>query len=108
VCCFCFDADYGSGIVRDTTLGALEIYAPVGKSILGWLHEEGCQGVDPTVSVEWDDHQDWKEDLPDGEQIIVSWFSFNGRENVKRLFDEESDSVRATANVAKWLDRPLK
>jgi hypothetical protein len=65
VCCFRFDADDGSGIVWDGAVierearRAYKRRTPVGRGILGWVREEGCQGMDPTNGVEWDDHQDW-------------------------------------------------
>jgi hypothetical protein len=60
------DTDYGRRIVGDGSVveqearGALEDVAPVGKSILDWICEDGSEGVDPTDSVVWDDHQNGK------------------------------------------------
>jgi hypothetical protein len=44
-------------------------------------------------SVEWDDHEDGQKHLSDGEEVVICWFSFDGRKNIKRLFEEEGDSV---------------
>ena len=66
----------------------------MGSSILGLIHEEGSQGVDPSDSVEWDDHQNGEESFSDGEEVIIHWFPLEGRKNVERLFEEESDCVR--------------
>ena len=49
--------------------------------------------MDPSDSVERDDHQNGEESLSDGEEVIVSWFPLDGREIVERLFEEESDGV---------------
>ena len=38
-------------------------------------------------------HQNGEESLSDGEEVIVRWFPLEGRKNVERLFEEESDGV---------------
>ena len=80
-------------VVEGQSHWADKLFAPVGGSILGLIHEEGSQGVDPSDSVEWDDHQNGEESLSDGEEVIVRWFPLDGRKDVKRLFEEERDSV---------------
>jgi len=65
----------------------------VGSSILGLIHEEGSEGVDPSDSVKGDDHQNGEESLSDDWEVIVRWFPLEGRKNVERLFEEESDGV---------------
>ena len=72
---------------------AKKLLAPVGSSILGLIHEEGSEGVDPSDSIEGDDHQNGEESLSDGEEVIIHWYPLDGRKDVKRLFEEESYGV---------------
>ena len=101
VSCFRSDTDDGSGIVWDGTVieretrRAYERRAPVGRGILGRVREESCQGMDSAHSIKWDDHEDGQEHLSDGEEVVIRWFSLDGREDIKRLPEEEGDSVRS-------------
>ncbi len=69
VCCFRFDTDDSSGIVWGGTIieretrRAYKRHAPVGRSILGRVHEEGCEGMDLAHIFEWDDHEDGQKHL---------------------------------------------
>ena len=90
VCCFCFDADNSSGIVRVGTVIEWETHrvyerrACMGSGILGRVREESCEGMDPAHSFEWDDHGDGQKHLSDGEEVVISIGGNTSNASLKR------------------------
>jgi hypothetical protein len=50
--------------------------------------------MDSFQLVIWDDHEKGEKGLPDYEQVVVSWFPFEGGEGVASLFEESGDYIR--------------
>jgi hypothetical protein len=51
------------------------------------------------LEIKWYDHEDRQENLPDGQEVIIGWFPLDGRENVKRLFEQKHDGIRAHGSL---------
>ncbi len=41
----------------------------------------------PPKEVEWYDHENGQENLPDGQEVIIGWFPLDGTEDIERPFE---------------------
>jgi hypothetical protein len=63
--------------------------------VLDGLREDGREGVDSIQLIIWNDHEKGKERFPDGKQVVIRWFPFEGGKGVICLFEETGDGVRS-------------
>jgi hypothetical protein len=97
--CLCTNSDDCHGVVGDGIIVEREAFgtyifvvAMVGF-VLGGLGEDGYKGIGSPKLVVGDDHEERKKCSPDGEQIVVGWFPFEGRKGVIGLFEEAGDGI---------------
>ena len=57
------------------------------------LRDDGGEGVDAPELIAGDLHEDGEQRLPDRQELVVRGVSFEGRESVAGLFEEEGDRV---------------
>jgi hypothetical protein len=74
-------------------LGTDEFFVAMVGFVLGGFCEGGHKGMNSAKLVVGDDHEERKQCPPDGEQVIVSWFPFEGGKGVICLFEEAGDGV---------------
>jgi hypothetical protein len=63
------------------------------------IRDDGCEGVDPPELIVGDLHEDWKERLPDREEIVIGGLFLEGGEGIPCLFKEEGDRVGRHAEL---------
>ena len=63
------------------------------SAVLGGLGEDGHKGMGSPQLVVGDDHEERKKFPPDGKQVVVGWFLFEGGKGVIGLFEEAGDGI---------------
>jgi hypothetical protein len=61
--------------------------------VRGGLGEDGHKGMGSPQLVVGDYHEERKKCPPDGKQVVVGWFPFEGGKGVIGLFEEAGDGV---------------
>jgi hypothetical protein len=74
-------------------LGTDEFFVAMVGFVFGGFGENGHKGVNSAQLVVGDDHEERKQCPPDGEQVVVGWFPFEGGKGVIGLFEEAGDGV---------------
>ena len=74
-------------------MGTDEFFVAMVGFVFGGFCEDGHKGMNSAQLVVGDDHEERKQCPPDGEQVVVGWFPFEGGKGVIGLFEEAGDGV---------------
>ena len=81
-------------IVEGETDGTHECGVAMVRFVLGGFCEDSRERVDAPQLFIGDDHEERKNALSDGKEIVIRWFPFEGGKGIVGLFEEAGNGVR--------------